>query len=166
MALVELNSELSANPVDVIEMVAVRNDWTFDRSADDEITVSIEGSFADYNVAFSWMEEIEALHIASAFDLKVPEARRGEVIKLLALVNEQLWIGHFDLWQAEGVVMYRNALILAGQSGASDEQIAALIESAIEACEQFYQAFQFVVWGGRTARESFDQSLMETVGNA
>lgn len=166
MALIEINAEHTFNPVDVIEMVAIRNDWTFERAADDEITVSIEGSFSDYNVAFSWMEEIEALHIASAFDIKVTETRRAEVIRLLALVNEQLWIGHFDLWQSEGVIMYRNALILAGQSGASDEQIAALTESAIEACEQFYQAFQFVVWGGKNARDAFDHSLMETVGTA
>ena len=33
-------------------------------------------------------------------------------MRLLALVNEQLWIGHFDLWRAEGVIMYRNALLL------------------------------------------------------
>lgn len=166
MTLVEPHSDLSANPVDVIEMVAARNDWTFDRATDDEITVSIEGSYADYSVAFSWMEEMEALHVACAFDFRIAEARKTEVTRLLALVNEQMWIGHFDLWQDEGVVMYRNALLLAGQAGASDEQVAALIENAVEACEQFHQAFQFVIWGGKSAREALDQSLMETVGTA
>ena len=60
------------------------------------------------------MEDVEALHLACAFDLKVPERRRAEVLQLIALVNEQLWIGHFDMWSAEGVVMFRHALLLAG----------------------------------------------------
>ena len=38
-------------------------------------------------------------------------------MQLLALVNEQLWLGHFDLWQAEGVIMYRNALLLTEGHG-------------------------------------------------
>ena len=60
----------------------------------------------------SWMGALEALHLACAFDFKVSERRKNEVMQLLALVNEQLWLGHFDLWQAEGVIMYRNALLL------------------------------------------------------
>ncbi|WP_237153715.1 YbjN domain-containing protein [Oryzibacter oryziterrae] len=166
MTLIDVHSERPSNPVDVIELIAAQNDWSFERSGDDEITISVKGSWSDYHVAFSWMEDIEALHIACAFDIKVTETRKMEVMKLLALVNEQLWIGHFDLWQAEGVVMYRNALLLAGQVEASDEQIEALLETALESCERFYQSFQFVVWGGKNARDSFDHALIETVGEA
>jgi hypothetical protein len=166
MTLIDVHSEHPSNPVDVIELIAAQNDWSFERSGDDEITISVKGSWSDYHVAFSWMEDIEALHIACAFDIKVKETRKIEVMKLLALVNEQLWIGHFDLWQAEGVVMYRNALLLAGQVEASDEQIEALLETALESCERFYQSFQFVVWGGKNARDAFDHALIETVGEA
>ena len=98
--------------------------------------------------------------------IKVPAARRNEVTKLLALVNEQLWIGHFDIWQAEGVVMYRNTLLLAGQAEASSEQIEALIETAVDTCERHRLAFDFVVRGGRNAKEALDHALLETVGEA
>ena len=72
------------------------------------------GGWADYHIAFTWIEDVEALHVACAFDLKVPERRRAEVLQLIALVNEQIWVGHFDMWSAENVVMFRHALLLAG----------------------------------------------------
>lgn len=166
MTLIDVNAERPSNPVDNIELIAAQNDWAFERSGEDEITVSVQGDWCDYHVSFSWMEDIEALHLACAFDLKVTEQRRAEVVRLLALVNEQLWVGHFDLWQQEGVVMFRHAMLLAGGVEPTDEQIAAMMENALDACERFYQSFQFVVWAGKTAREALDNSLLETMGEA
>jgi hypothetical protein len=154
------------NPVDVVEHLASSNDWMFDRSTEDEITINVAGSWTEYHVSITWMQDIEALHIACAFDLKVPEARRAEVQRLLSLVNEQIWIGHFDLWNTEGLVLYRHALLLSGGAEASDRQIEALLSTATEACERHYQSFQFVVWAGRTAREAFDAVIFNTVGRA
>ena len=78
------------------------------------------------------------------------ERRKSEVMQLLALVNEQLWLGHFDLWQAEGVIMYRNALLLTEGMEAGTAQLEAMLAAAVEACERYYQAFQFVIWAGKT----------------
>ena len=65
------------------------------------------------------MFDIEALHLACAFELKVPDRCRVEVQQLISLINEQLWVGHFDLWTQDGLVMYRHALVLAGGVDAS-----------------------------------------------
>jgi hypothetical protein len=166
MSLIDIEQERHANPVDVNEQIASLNDWTFERAGDDEITVSISGSWSDYHVSFSWMEEREAIHLACAFDLKVPEARKLEVMRLLSAVNEQLWIGHFDLWSDEGVVMYRQALLLSGGAEPNAQQVERLLVTAIEACERYYQAFQFVVWAGRPAAEALEGVLFETAGEA
>jgi len=166
MSLIDIERDQHSNPVDQIELIAGRNDWTFERSGEDEITVSVAGQWCDYHVSFSWMEEIEALHLACAFDLKVQEARKTEVVRLLSLVNEQLWLGHFDLWDAEGVIMFRYALFLGGGAEAGDEQIEGMLQTALEQCERYYQAFQFVVWAGKPAREALDAALFETAGEA
>ena len=78
------------------------------------------------------MYDIEALHLACAFDLKVPERRNDEVQQLIALVNEQLWVGHFDLWTKDGMVMFRHALVLAGGVEATSQQCQAMLSSALE----------------------------------
>jgi hypothetical protein len=166
MSLVDFELSASANPVDLIEQIASSHDWAFDRSGDDEITISVAGSFCDYNLSMSWMGKLEALHLACAFDFKVNDRRKNEVMRLLALVNEQLWIGHFDLWQAEGVIMYRNALLLTEQVEAGAGQLEAMLAAAVEACERYYQAFQFVIWAGNTPEEALSAVLFETHGEA
>ena len=54
MSLIDLEPQRQTNPVDVIEHIAALNDWSFERAGDDEITVSVAGSWGDYHVSFSW----------------------------------------------------------------------------------------------------------------
>jgi hypothetical protein len=155
-----------ANPLEVVERVASANDWSFERAGEDEITILVRGKWADYQVSFTWMDEIEALHLACAFEFKVPERVRAETQVLIAMVNEQLWIGHFDLWPQDGLVMFRHALVLAGGMEASGRQCESLLGTALDSCERYYPAFQFVVWAGKTAREALDAAIFETAGEA
>jgi hypothetical protein len=97
MSLIEVVGARRVNPVDVVEHLAGLNDWSFDRPGDDEITISIDGRWTSYHAAFTWLDDLEALHLACAFDLKVPERRRNSVLDLISQLNEQLWIGHFDI---------------------------------------------------------------------
>ena len=154
------------HPLDVVERLASLRDWIFDRAETDEMSVSVSGSWADYHIAFTWIEDVEALHVACAFDLKVPERRRQEVLQLLSYINEQLWVGHFDLWSSENVVMFRNALLLAGGAEPTQGQCETMLRVAVEACERYFQAFQFVIWAGKSAREALDSVLFETEGTA
>jgi hypothetical protein len=41
-----------------------------------------------------------------------------------------------------------------------------LLEFAIEAAERYYQAFQFVVWAGKSPEEAMAAASFETVGEA
>ena len=166
MSLIDIEQERLSNPVDVIEQIAALNDWAFERSGDDELTIAVGGHWCDYHISFSWMEDREAVHLACSFDLKVPEARKLEVMRLLSAVNEQMWIGHFDLWSQEGVIMFRQALLLSGGADPNNAQVERLLLTAIEACERYYQAFQFVVWAGKSAAEALETVLFETAGEA
>ena len=67
MNLSNFEFERHSNPVDMIEFVAASNDWTFERSGEHEIAMTVEGHWTDYHVSFSWMEDCEALHIATQY---------------------------------------------------------------------------------------------------
>jgi hypothetical protein len=166
MSLIELHTERDSNPVDVVERLASLHDWSFDRAGDDEIAISVRGRWTDYHVSFTWMDDIEALHLACAFDLKVPEPRRTEVLALITMVNEQLWVGHFDMWTKDGIIMFRHALLLAGGVEVAGRQCEALLDAALDTSERYFQAFQFVVWAGKPAREALDAAIFETAGEA
>ncbi len=166
MSLTNFAEPQHENPVDTVERLATAHDWSFARASDDEVTILVGGQWSDYQVSFTWMSDIEALHLACAFELKVPERRRTEVIELAALINEQLWIGHFDIWVNDGIIMFRHALMLTGGATASDGQCEAMLGIALDACERHYQAFQFVLWAGKTPREALESIMFETSGQA
>ena len=155
-----------SNPLAVIEDIAASNDLTFERSGEDEVTILSKGQWTDYQLAFTWMSEIEALHLACAFDMKIPDIRRAEVQRLIAAINEQLWVGHFDVWSIAGTVMYRQALVLPGGMSASPAQCEVMMTSALDACERYFPALQFVIWAGKTADEAMAAAMFDTVGEA
>jgi len=165
MATAELSRGRTNNPIELVEQIASRNDWACERTSDDELTLTVAGQWSDYNVSLNWRDDLETLHIACAFDAKLPKNRLSEVYRLVAQINEQLWLGHFDVWQHEGLIMFRQGLMLNGAL-ATAGQCEALLRAALEACERYYQAFQFVVWAGKGSREALASTMFETEGQA
>jgi hypothetical protein len=155
----------TSNPIDLVEEISSRNDWAAERTGADELTLTVIGQWCDYHVSLNWRDDLETLHIACAFDAKVPDNRLPEVYRLVAQINEQLWLGHFDVWTQEGLIMFRQGLMLNGAL-ATTYQCEALLKAAFEACERYYQAFQFVVWAGKDSREALASTMFETEGQA
>jgi hypothetical protein len=166
MSLLEGTIDSRLNPLAVVEDIAADHNWAFERSGEDEVTIVSKGDWVDYQLSFTWMNEIEALHLACAFDMKIPPARRAEVQRLIAAINEQMWVGHFDIWTHSGMVMYRQALVLPDGLTASTAQCETMLVSAIHSCERYYPAFQFVVWAGKTAAEAMSAAMFDTAGEA
>jgi hypothetical protein len=106
------------------------------------------------------------MHFTCAFDMRVPPERRGSMYELLALINERMWLGHFTIWDDEGLPMFRHAMPLRGSHGPSPEQMGDLVDTAILECERFFPAFQHVIWGGKSAAEAVAAAIIDTVGEA
>jgi hypothetical protein len=155
----------SANPIDVLQAVALENGWSFEEHGADEIILTMRGSHTDYRVFFTWMQPLEVFHVACVFELKVPESRRAELQRLIAGINEQLWFGHFDLWTPDGTVLFRQALLLVGGITASAHQCEVLLGTALDSCERYYPAFQCVLVD-RSAGDAINAISLETAGEA
>lgn len=154
------------NPLDRVERLAEAYHWSFDRTTASEVSMRLEGGWSDLSLSLCWREDLETLHVAATFDVKVPPPRRDEAGRLLGQINEQLMHGHFDLWHGDGSIVFRNNLLLAGGAEANDAQCEGLIRLAVESCERYFPAVQFVIWAGRSATEALEASLIETVGEA
>lgn len=156
----------AGNPIDLVEEIVIANDWAHDRASEDELIVEIPGRWCDYRLYFLWQEELTALHFSCGFDMKVPKRRRGVFYELLALANERLWLGHFDLAAGDSAPSFRYAMLLRGVSGATSEQVADLVDIAVCECERFYPAFQLVVWGGKGADDAMATAMIDPIGEA
>jgi len=155
-----------ADPLDAVEQAVIAEQYPYDRDENGELHLSTPGAWRDHQIWFAWRPELEALHVCSSLDLKVPANRFREVCELVARLNEKLWIGHFDVWAEDGSIVYRHAVALPGSENVSAAQAAALIAAAREAGERFYPAFHFLVWGGKGPEEAAAAAMFETAGEA
>ncbi|WP_033921367.1 YbjN domain-containing protein [Sphingomonas sp. 37zxx] len=156
-----------AAPIDMLESYFSAHGWSHERE-DDEIVARVKGSWAEYELRAIWREDDNVLQFLAFPDVRIADERRAIIYETMGLVNEQLWIGHFELWSSSGILLYRHAAMIDGEDGGtlSLEQAEMLIESAIDECERFYPVFQFVLWGGKTPKEAIAASLIETQGEA
>jgi len=156
-----------AAPIDVLEGYFAAHGWTYERR-DDEVEARVKGSWTEYELRALWREDDSVLQFLAFPDIKVPDDRRGAVYEAIGLVNEQLWLGHFELWSSSGVLLYRHAAMVGGQDDGtmSLAQAELLVESAVDECERFYPVFQFVLWGGKSPRDALAAAMVETQGEA
>src|SRR5206468_4094180 len=142
--------------------------WACERTAEGEIVASATGSWAQYELRGVWRTEDQVLQFLAFPDIKVALDKRLAIYEALSLINEQLWLGHFEMWSGSGLVVFRHSTILDGRAedGLSLEQAEAIAEAAVEDCERFYPVFQFVLWGGKSPGEAIAAALIDTHGEA
>jgi len=154
------------NPLDLAELVIMDRDWVFDRPDDGELIAEVNGSMCIYRIWFTWQEDSGGLTLSCAFESKLPKQSLAQVHTLLALVNEKLWLGHFDICSETSQITFRHSLLLRDGANTTAEHLQELLDYAIEQCDCFYPAFQAVVWGGKSPTEAVAYSLFETVAEA
>lgn len=157
---------VDANPLDLVEQVASIHDWIFERADESELSLCVAGEWRDYQISLTWRDDLGGLHLACSVEMKIPADKRSAVRQLLGLINERLWAGHFDLWSDDGLVLFRDSLLLCGGATATPEQCETLLHLALEAAERYYPALQYVVWAGKTPEEALVAAMFETMGQA
>lgn len=155
-----------AEPLDMLASYFEANGWTCQHNGDDEIAATMQGSWAEYELRAIWREEDQVLQLLALPDIRVTDDKRSAIYEAIGLINEQLWIGHFELWSNSGVVLFRHGTLLSGGDSLTLDQAQVLVEAAIDECERFYPVFQFVLWGGKTPAEAIAASMIETRGEA
>ncbi|MEN2786724.1 YbjN domain-containing protein [Sphingomonas qilianensis] len=157
-----------AAPIDMLESYFSAHGWEHER-LDDEVIAKVKGSWTTYELRALWRDEDSVLQFLAFPDIRVSEERRSAIYEAIGLINEQLWVGHFELWSSSGILLYRHAAMIEGEGDGGTLSLGAaelLVESAIDECERFYPVFQFVMWGGKSPKEALAAAMTETQGEA
>lgn len=154
------------NPLDVVEEIFDSYHWMFQRTNDGELVAEVTGRWGSYDIALRWRSRLGSLELTCAFDLQVPTGRRSAIYELLAMINDRVSVGHFEVATDASQPAYRYTLLLRGSVGASVEQLEDIVEIAVDEINRFYPAFQFVVWGGRHPAEAVAGVMLEAIGEA
>ena len=154
------------HPIDIVETLAEERSWDFDRIADDQIAMAIEGSWRTYSVTLAWSARDETLRLICAFEMAPPAKRVAALTAAMSLANDKCWSGAFVLWREQKLMGYRYGLNLSGGAPATGAQINDMVRAAVAACERFYPAFQLVAWGGETPEKALGIAMTEAYGRA
>lgn len=154
------------HPIDIVESLAERRDWEFDRVGEDQIAMAVEGAWVTASLTLAWSGHDETLRLISTFEMDPPADKRAELALLLDKANDLIWTGCFTLWEEQKLMVYRYGLVLAGGATATAAQIDAMLRAAVTATDRFYPAFQLVAWGEESAERALSMAMSEAIGRA
>src|SRR3546814_20287603 len=98
-----------AAPIDMLAAYFEAHGWPFEHASEDEIVATTQGSWAQYELRAIWREQDQVLQLLALPDIRVSDEKRATIYETLGLINEQLWLGHFELWSKSGLVLFRQS---------------------------------------------------------
>jgi len=163
----ELSNSLNFhNPLDVLEEIIYLKQWPCSRANDYELVSEIRGKQCLYRLYMVWSESINAVSLTITSDIKVPDSLKSPIFELLSLINENLWMGHFDITSKTGIPAYRNTYLIRQKNIENIKILEDLVDIGINDCEKFYPSFQMVLWENSHPSTAAAACLMETAGQA
>ncbi|WP_407696385.1 YbjN domain-containing protein [Sphingomicrobium astaxanthinifaciens] len=153
-------------PVEIFEAYFNARGWACERVGEGEAIASASGSWSQYELRAVWRADDSVLQFLAFPDIKVVTDKKAAIYETIGLINEQLWMGHFEYWQGPGVIAFRHAILVDNSGQLSLEEAEGVSEAALEECERFFPVFQFVLWGGKSPSEAIEAALIDTAGEA
>src|ERR1700749_560596 len=158
--------DLGMDPLDVVEHVLSAENLTFDRTEDGDLAFALAGDWKDYELWFAWRPEVDCLQLCLSLDMRAPKTLKPAAHELLSLINQRIWLGHFQVWADHGESVSRHPASLPHGERPTMAQAASMIDAAVEAADRFYPAFDFLLMGAKSPDEAMAACMFETVGQA
>ena len=157
--------ELGIDPLDVVEHVLTAENLEFDRTEDGDLAFALAGDWKDYELWFAWRPEADCLQLCLSLDVRATKKNRAHSYELVSLINQRVWLGHFEIWAEEGEIVFRHAMALPTGERPTLAQAASMIDAAVEAGDRFYPAFDFML-KGKNPSDAMAACMFDTVGHA
>ena len=157
---------LPLNPIDIVEEVIYEKKWSFSRADEYELVADISSKWCQYRLYFTWSENIRAISFTITFDLKFPQNKIIKAYELIGLINEKLWLGHFDITSKNGIPAFRHTILSNADSDFLHKKLENLVDIAIYECEKYYPSFQQVLFDEIEPSKSLLFTNFEVLGSA
>ena len=160
------NIPAKANPIDEVESFLNAHAYATERRGQNEVVVEVQGKWNDMLVFFSFEENMHCLHISCLMNIENQLNEKSKIFELLALINDDLWVGHFSYWTEQKMPVFRHSLFYDEQNPLFDRHIAQIFDIAVKECERMYPIFNVVLTKGMDPELALYPIMMETVGQA
>lgn len=153
------------NPIEDIEEVCEQFEWSCMRLNTNEIAIQHDWEWGQFQFYWGWVEESQSLCVIVCTDISLDKVDPDKVYKLLSLINDRLWIGHFDL-SIDDQPTFRHTLLLRGICESNSLMIEEMIKTSHSEFQRFYPVFEMVIEEGKSIEEAMSLAIIETMGEA
>lgn len=154
------------NPIDTVENIFSTRSFELERRNANEVVVEVQGKWNNMLLFFAWENNMQCLHISCLMDIESEIEDRSKIFELLALANEELWVGHFSYWTEQKMPVFKHSVLLNDNENIFETQISQIIDIAIKECERMYPIFKVVLAKGMDPKQALYPMMMETIGQA
>ena len=156
------NYALNFNPIDLVEDIFASKSYDLERRNLFEVAVEIQGKWNNMLLFFSWEENLRCLHLSCLMNIETTIEDRSKVFELMALANEELWVGHFSYWTEQNMPVFKHAILLDNDDADNIEsKIAQIIEIAVKECERMYPIFNVVLTKGMDPKQALYWAMIK-----
>ena len=153
------------NPIDVVENIFSSRSFELERRSINEVVVEVQVKWNNMLLFFAWEANMQCMHLSCLMDIETKIEDRSKIFELLALVNEELWVGHFSYWTEQNIPVFKHSVIL-NDGEDIESKISQIIDIAIKECERMYPIFKVVLTKGMDPKQALYPMMMATVGQA
>jgi len=133
------------NPIDDIEILFAHRQLSTERRNQNEVVVEISGRWDNMLLFFAWEEKMRCLHISCLLNLEPENVNLPSIFELLALLNEDLWVGYFSYWEEAKMPIFKHSLFIDENDNNVQDKLSQLLNIAITECERAYPIFHAVL---------------------
>ncbi len=160
------NYALTYNPIDTVENIFASRSFEIERRNLNEVAVEVQGKWNNMLLFFAWEANMQCMHISCLMDIETKIEDRSKIFELLALINEELWVGHFSYWTEQNIPVFKHSVFLKNNENIFENNISQVIDIAIKECERMYPIFKVVLTKGMEPKQALYPMLMDTLGQA
>ncbi|MBQ7285264.1 MAG: YbjN domain-containing protein [Alphaproteobacteria bacterium] len=154
------------NPIDLVENIFSSQSYELERRNPNEVVIEVQGKWSNMLLFFAWETNMQCLHISCLMDIENKIENRSKIFELLALINEELWVGHFSYWTEQNTPVFKHSIFMHQNEEDFESKLSQIIDIAIKECERMYPIFKVVLTKGMEPRQALYPMMMETVGQA
>ena len=154
------------HPIDALELIAHEENWEFVRDEDNEIIVTIDGSWKIYSVTARWDVSRNLLKTICSFEMMPPSKKLVKLYETINLVNGSDVDGAFTYDSCQKIMSYYTNILFSDELIISNTELRNWILSSVETTEKFYPTFQKSCWGEVMPKDAMSAAFGKAAGHA
>jgi len=154
------------DPIDQIEDIIFAYGLESQRLDKNQLIINLRGIWSNYELSFSFMEDLSLIQLNNDLSMKVPESLVLGLQSMISLINEKLNLGYFGYSTDKRCIYFRYNLFLKGIIEITTEQVEDLFDSVVYECDKYFPAFQIYLKKKNDPIYAINTALLETLGEA